>query len=111
MLTSIGDAHVEVTPAANGAVDIDASASLQRVGVGADVGTDTRPSALKTLGTGSARISKHPRVGAAVERPRRRRGSRDDAAQASATGSGSSSRPRRTSRSARTPGPSRTSAR
>ena len=53
MLTSIGDAHVEVNRDSKGVCDIDASASLQRVGVGADVGTDTRPPALVTLGVGN----------------------------------------------------------
>ena len=43
MLTCIGDAHVEVMRNEKGVCDVDASASLQRVGVGADVGTDTRP--------------------------------------------------------------------
>ena len=53
MLTSIGDAHVEVMRNEKGVCDVDASASLQRVGVGADVGTDTRPPALVTLGVGN----------------------------------------------------------
>ena len=53
MLTSIGDAHVEVVAAGDGGFDVDASASLQRVGVGADVGTDTRPAALRRLGVGN----------------------------------------------------------
>jgi len=53
LLTSIADAHVDVAAAPGGGFDVDASASLQRVGVGADVGTDTRPAALKTLGVGN----------------------------------------------------------
>ena len=56
MLTSIADAHVEVVAVGkNGCLgsDVDASESLQRVGAGHDVGTDTRPPALKKLGVGN----------------------------------------------------------
>ena len=53
MLTSIADAHVEVTITEDDTIVVDPSTSLQRVGVGADVGADTRPPAFKQLQLGS----------------------------------------------------------
>ena len=53
MLTSIADAHIEVVRTGEGVLEVDASASLQRVGVGKDVGSDTRARAMRQLGMGN----------------------------------------------------------
>lgn len=55
MLTSIADAHVDILPSSCSAleIEVDPAASLQRVGIGAKAGADTRPLAVKKLGLGN----------------------------------------------------------
>lgn len=56
MLTSIADAHVDILPPSSCSaleIEVDPAASLQRVGIGAKAGADTRPPAVKKLGLGN----------------------------------------------------------